>query len=497
MAVERKTYTYTPFEYQDYKKSDEVITAGKNKTNAEKAYNTYLNTGYQKSQDVINAEKNKANAENALANYGDFSYGNQATLDDVMNKILNREKFSYDLNGDALYQQYKDQYMRQGNIAMKDAIGQAAAMTGGYGNSYAATVGNQAYQSYLQQLNDKIPELYQLALDKYNMEGQDLYNQYGMLSDDRNTQYGMWGDKRNMLAADRDYYSSDYYNAYNMDYGQWVDKGTMLNDNRTYYGSMQKEVEFTYNESGVWANLSFVDFVGPSFAMQLTLDSGATQSVHGLQPGAVGMICDEMVAQAKQDGQPWDKMCVKSRAGQPLRVISPLKYLALNPGALSNYYTGYVNKVWAKYAAEDLTVDTQGAAGKVKCRVKDGGNTLTCAGDNRGYQKPTMDDILGCNSGPFVVQPGDNAVHAAVVPRLCAAFYRSTLLASGGDAQPHIKSDMYYKSDPTVHYGRIVHKYEIDNIGYTFAYDDVNPDGENAAGVLAGANPKMFSITAG
>ncbi|KAK8104355.1 uncharacterized protein PG998_011388 [Apiospora kogelbergensis] len=254
-------------------------------------------------------------------------------------------------------------------------------------------------------------------------------------------------------------------------------------------------VEFTYNENGVWANLSFVDFVGPSFAMQLTLANGGTQSVRGLQPGAVGMICDEMVSQAKQDGQPWDKMCVKSKSGQALRVISPLKYRALNPSALSSYYDGYVNKVWAKYAAEDLTVDTQGAAGKVKCRVN--GNTLSCAGDNRGYQKPSIDDILGCNSGPFTVQPGDNNVHSAVVPRLCAAFYRSTLLASGGNVQPHAKSDMYYKSDPTIHYGRIVHKYEIDNLGYTFAYDDVNPDGENAAGVLAGANPKMFTITAG
>ncbi|KAK6821085.1 hypothetical protein PG987_015485 [Apiospora arundinis] len=254
-------------------------------------------------------------------------------------------------------------------------------------------------------------------------------------------------------------------------------------------------VEFTYNESGVWANLSFVDFVGPSFAMSLTLANGATQSVRGLQPGALDKICDEMVEQAQQDGQPWDKMCVKSSAGKSLRVISPLKYRALNPGALSDYYTGYVNKVWAKYAAEDLTIDTQGAAGKVKCRVS--GSTLSCAGDNRGYQKPSIDDILGCNSGPFTVQPGDNGVHSAVVPRLCAAFYRSTLLASGGNVQPHAKSDAYYQSDPTIHYGRIVHKYELDNLGYTFAYDDVNPDGENAAGVLAGANPKMFSITAG
>ena len=181
-------------------------------------------SGYQKSDDVINAELNKTNAENAVNNYGDFAYGNQATFDEIMNKILNREDFSYDLNGDALYQQYKDKYIQQGKMAMQDTMGQAAAMTGGYGNSYAASVGNQAYQASLENLNDIVPELYQMAYDKYAQEGQDLYNQYGMLSDDRNTQYGMWADKYNQLISDRDYYGNEANNAYAKDYGQWSDQ---------------------------------------------------------------------------------------------------------------------------------------------------------------------------------------------------------------------------------------------------------------------------------
>ena len=76
---------------------------------------------------------------------GEYTSPWQAQLNDAMNKILNREKFSYDLNGDALYQQYKDQYMTQGKMAMMDTMGQAAALTGGYGNSYAQGVGQQAY----------------------------------------------------------------------------------------------------------------------------------------------------------------------------------------------------------------------------------------------------------------------------------------------------------------------------------------------------------------
>ena len=233
--LERQTYTYTPFEYEDYKKSSEVLKAQNSKIAAENAVKGYGD--YKESSAVKNAGTNKANAESALANYGDFSYKNQAAFDDIMKKILNREDFSYDVNGDALYQQYKDKYIQQGKMAMADTMGQAAAMTGGYGNSYAASVGNQAYQASLQQLNDIIPELYQMAYDRYNQEGQDLYNQYGMLSDDRSTEYGMWGDKRNMLVADRDYYATDYNNAYARDYGKWSDKYNRLVANRDYYGN--------------------------------------------------------------------------------------------------------------------------------------------------------------------------------------------------------------------------------------------------------------------
>lgn len=118
----------------------------------------------------------------------------QTQLDDTMKRIMNREKFTYDLNGDALYRQYKDQYITGGKLAMMDTMGQASALTGGYGNSYAQGVGQQAYQGYLQGLNDKIPELYQLALDSYNREGDALMQQYGLLQDREAQDYGMFQD---------------------------------------------------------------------------------------------------------------------------------------------------------------------------------------------------------------------------------------------------------------------------------------------------------------
>lgn len=159
----------------------------------------------------------------------------QTQLDEALNKILNREKFTYDLNGDALYQQYKDQYMLQGQQAMMDTMGQAAALTGGYGNTYAQTAGQQTYQGYLQQLNDRVPELYQLALDQYNREGEELYNQYGLYADREEQDYGRYRDSLSDYYTELDRLTEDaryqgeqdygkYMDGYNMAYGQYRDQ---------------------------------------------------------------------------------------------------------------------------------------------------------------------------------------------------------------------------------------------------------------------------------
>ena len=118
-------------------------------------------------------------------------------MNDAMEKILNREKFSYDVNGDALYKNYADNYTRNGKLAMKDTVGQVTALTGGYGNSYAQTAGQQVYNGYMQELAGKVPELMQLARSMYDAEGADLMNRYNMLADAENRDYNRSIDERN------------------------------------------------------------------------------------------------------------------------------------------------------------------------------------------------------------------------------------------------------------------------------------------------------------
>ena len=86
----------------------------------------------------------------------------------AVEKYAGRGEFSYNAEEDPLFAQYKDSYTKQGRLAMEDNIGKAATMTGGYGNSYAQQAGQQTFNGYMSALNDKIPELYQLAASNYD-----------------------------------------------------------------------------------------------------------------------------------------------------------------------------------------------------------------------------------------------------------------------------------------------------------------------------------------
>lgn len=185
--------------------------------------NSYDNT--TKGQQNANAYET---AKGAVTGKDPFGFSGEGWLTGVKDKILNYGPFSYDIDSDALYQQYKDKYIQQGRLAMEDTMGQAAAMTGGYGNSYAASVGNQAYQAQLDNLNDIVPELYQMALERYNMGKEDLYSQYGLLLQEYEREYGLYSDEYNKLLDKLGIARDDYYNGADMFYTEQNNKNTAL-----------------------------------------------------------------------------------------------------------------------------------------------------------------------------------------------------------------------------------------------------------------------------
>lgn len=148
----------------------------------------------------------------------------------IFNKIMNMGDFKYDAESDPVYQQYKQQYMQQGQRAMRDTMGQAAALTGGYGNTYAQQAGEQAYAAYLSRLNDVLPELYGDAYNRYRTERSDLLGEYNLLNERAGTAYERgYNDWSTRLGLER----ADEQTAYER----------RMNEENTAYAREQSEVQ--------------------------------------------------------------------------------------------------------------------------------------------------------------------------------------------------------------------------------------------------------------
>ncbi|KAF2222288.1 hypothetical protein BDZ85DRAFT_199831 [Elsinoe ampelina] len=252
-------------------------------------------------------------------------------------------------------------------------------------------------------------------------------------------------------------------------------------------------VELTNISAGIYCNISFVDFLGLPLGMTLTGVNGK-QSALGTTAAAVPGVCAKLIETSK-GGAPWDELCVNDEKGNVLRVLSPALHAAVDSSNFAKLFNGHVNKVWQRFATEPLMIDTQSSPGIVNCTVQN--DIMTCGQDSTTYAKPNGLDIFGCNSGPFLIRNG-NPTHMAVVPRLCAAFNRATLLLPNGRKQPFNNPKRYYLSGPTNWYSKFVHDFEIDGRGYAFSYDDVSATGtEDLSGLLSDPEPSLLSITVG
>ena len=151
-----------------------------------------LERGYQPSEDVAAARAYRDSV--AAMQPEDYTSGFEARLQELYDQIAGREAFSYDPEEDETYRRYAKLYAAQGAAAMEDTMGQAAALTGGYGSSYAQAVGQQAYDRYLGELASLVPELRQAALAEYTQEGEALTDRYGLLRQQESAAYDRWQD---------------------------------------------------------------------------------------------------------------------------------------------------------------------------------------------------------------------------------------------------------------------------------------------------------------
>jgi hypothetical protein len=256
-------------------------------------------------------------------------------LTSLYDQIRNRKKFSYDMGTDPLYQQYREQYQRLGRLAMQDTMGQAAALTGGYGSTYGEQVGQQAYNAYLQNLNDIVPQLQQQAYQRYQDEGTDLYNQHSLVKGREDTDYGRYRDTVS------DYYSdlSDARSAYNsersLDQSQWA---TMLdywaqkanNENAAYLQALAAEQAAAKKSGGGGGGsssvgLNLINGYGNREENVAMLDAsyrGVMQTISTLlAQGKTERAYDEAVnARSQMSKQQWNNLAnlIWERTGQKI-----------------------------------------------------------------------------------------------------------------------------------------------------------------------------------
>lgn len=182
-----------------------------------------------------------------INNFGSFSFDQDAPVYNnqyaeqqqaLLDAIINRPDFSWSKEKDPQWSSYKKSYLREGDRATANALGQAAAASGGRPSTAAVTAATQAGDYYATQLNDIIPTLYQQAYDRYlneyNMSLQDL----NAVNNQEQLDYAKYLDQLGQYNTDRNFAFNQYLSDFDIlqnqlsalqgqdsvDYNRWMDK---------------------------------------------------------------------------------------------------------------------------------------------------------------------------------------------------------------------------------------------------------------------------------
>lgn len=182
-------------------------------------------SGYAPSQNVSDALSYLRQQEQAVSGIG--PYGGSPYDQDIQNAygaIMSRGKFNYDVNADALYQQYRNLYAENARQAALNAQGAGAGLTGGYGNSYAASAANQAAQQQMTQLNDRALDIYDRAYQRWQDEGGEMTNRLNTAVGMGDRDYSRWTDAYDRALNERNYAYQKYGDEWSRDYGMYQDQ---------------------------------------------------------------------------------------------------------------------------------------------------------------------------------------------------------------------------------------------------------------------------------
>lgn len=181
-------------------------------------------------------------------NSGRTSYTDK--INDIMAQIEGRQPFSYDFNTDTMFQQQLQSAMASGKLAMQDTMGQASALTGGYGSTYAQAVGNQAYNQQIQGAYDNLPDYYGMALDAYNAEGNALATKLGMYQTADDAEYSRLANAYALNVQNAANIYDQEYNNYWQGVSSEQSAAKSILENQQFYDKLAAQYGVGYDSNG-------------------------------------------------------------------------------------------------------------------------------------------------------------------------------------------------------------------------------------------------------
>lgn len=250
----------------------------------------------------------------------------------LLDAIINRPDFSWSKEDDPQWSSYKKSYLREGDRATANALGQAAAASGGRPSTAAVTAATQAGDYYATQLNDIIPTLYQQAYDRYlneyNMSLQDL----NAVNTQEQLDYTKYLDQLGQFNTDRNFAFNQYLSDFDIlqnqlsalqgqdsvDYNRWMDKVGLYEQNQAEETDLARaQVDAILSAGGSpstdlvgasgYTN-EYVQALQAAYQRQLAARSGSGGSSSGSGSGSSGggdsADYDGLFAAALESGHP-------------------------------------------------------------------------------------------------------------------------------------------------------------------------------------------------
>ena len=234
-------------DYQNAKTDEQRLLANTAANALRKSYGSYTGgaDGMQYSGTGTAADRELSH----LGSFGGFSYGKAAPTYEnqyaayqqkLLDGILNREDFSWSRETDPQWGSYKKSYLREGERATANALGQAAAASGGRPSSYAVNAATQAGDYYATQLNDMIPTLYQQAYDRYLQDYNMQLSGLNAVNAQEQLDYARYLNELGQFNTDRDQAYKEYLGQYDREKDYYL---ALLDREQNKQALLQQQVD--------------------------------------------------------------------------------------------------------------------------------------------------------------------------------------------------------------------------------------------------------------